>query len=101
MREQGGSLIEQARKDYPELDPPVEVEAPPVVIKSRKRDRNNRNRTESESQTGSPDVPAAGVNRRTAVLFTRKARARASRSGQSQGPDSEQKKQGDSFRVYR
>lgn len=101
MREQGGALIEQARKDYPELDPPAEVEPAPIVSKSRKRERNNQNRTESESQTGEPEVPAAGVNRRTAVLFTRKARARASRSGQTLSPESEQKKQGDSFRVYR
>lgn len=102
MREQGGSLIEQARKDYPELDPPVEIETKTEAItKSRKRERTSRNRTESESQTGEREIPATGVNRRTAVLFTRKARARASRSGQNQSLENDQKKQGDSFRIYR
>ena len=101
MREQGGSLIEQARKDYPELDSVVksEPEPEPVVQKSRKRDRSGRNRVESESQTNDKEVAAGGVNRRTAVLFTRKARARASR-GTPTNQEGDSKK-ADSFRVYR
>ena len=98
MREQGGSLIEQARKDYPELDSVAETE--PVSQKPRKRERSSRNRVESESQTNEKDTPAAGVNRRTAVLFTRKARARASR-GTATNQEGDQKKPADSFRLYR
>lgn len=104
MKEQGNILFEQARKDYPELDiipEPVVVEN--VNQKSRKRDRNSRSRVESESQTNDKEVTSAGgggVNRRTAVLFTRKARARANR-GTVTSQESDQKKATDSFRVYR
>ncbi|XP_024944695.1 peregrin isoform X2 [Cephus cinctus] len=99
MREQGNTLIEQARKDYPDLDPAAEIEQ--AASKSRKRERINRNRGESECQISEKEVGGGGVNRRTAVLFTRKARARASRSGQPATLEGDQKKQGDSFRVYR
>ncbi|XP_066598940.1 bromodomain-containing protein homolog isoform X2 [Prorops nasuta] len=97
MKEQGGSLIEQARKDYPEFD--VASESEPPGAKSRKRERTSRARTENDTQRGDKEI--AGVNRRTAVLFTRKARARASRGGQPLSLEGEQKKQGDSFKVYR
>ncbi|XP_053982612.1 bromodomain-containing protein homolog [Hylaeus volcanicus] len=97
MKEQGGALIEQARKDYPDLDPISESEQ--TASKSRKRDRANRSRGEAESQTGEKEV--GGVNRRTVVLFTRKARARASRSNQMFILDDDKKKQSDSFKVYR
>ncbi|CAL7942253.1 unnamed protein product [Xylocopa violacea] len=99
MKEQGGALIEQARKDYPELDPVGENEQ--TSTKSRKRDRTNRNRGETESQAGEKEIGAGGVNRRTAVLFTRKARARASRSSQMFVLEDDKKKQSDSFKVYR
>ncbi|XP_014484453.1 PREDICTED: peregrin isoform X1 [Dinoponera quadriceps] len=100
MREQGGALIEQARKEYPELDPVIESEQ--VASKSRKRERTNRSRVETEAQSTEKEVSGSGgVNRRTAVLFTRKARARASRSGQMFVPEDDRKKQSDSFKVYR
>ncbi|XP_046465542.1 bromodomain-containing protein homolog [Neodiprion pinetum] len=99
MREQGGALIEQARKDHPEFNPVIEEES--TVAKPRKRERTSRNRGESESQTNEKETGGGGVNRRTAVLFTRKAKARASRSGVPPVPEGDQKKQGDSFRVYR
>ncbi|OXU28273.1 hypothetical protein TSAR_009487 [Trichomalopsis sarcophagae] len=150
MREQGGVLIEQARKDYPELDgghiteesaeeaeaeseePQQHVNSTPAAggAKSRKRDRSARVRNDSESKANnekdtsstsimstSPGGTSAanisgsstgggaisgGVNRRTAVLFTRKAKARASRGQLHRtSPENEQKKQSDSFRVYR
>ncbi|XP_034936792.1 peregrin [Chelonus insularis] len=97
MREQGGALIEQVRKDYPEYDQVPEGDT--TTIKSRKRERSSRNRSESESQIAEKEV--GGVNRRTAVLFTRKAKARASKSGPTAGSEADQKKQSDSFRVYR
>lgn len=96
MKEQGGVLIEQARKDYPELDP---GENEQTASKSRKRDRNNRSRGEIELQSGEKEI--GGVNRRTAVLFTRKARARASRSNQIFTLEDDKKKQSDSFKIYR
>lgn len=99
MKEQGGALIEQARKDYPELDPVAESEQ--TASKSRKRERSNRSRAETESQSNEKEVGGGGVNRRTAVLFTRKARARASRSGQMFLSEDDRKKQSDSFKVYR
>lgn len=99
MKEQGGALIEQARKDYPELDPVSESEQ--TGSKSRKRDRTNRNRGEAELQLSEKEVGGGGVNRRTAVLFTRKARARASRSNQMFVLEDDRKKQSDSFKVYR
>lgn len=98
MKEQGGILIEQARKDYPELDP---GENEQTVSKSRKRDRNNRSRGEIELQSGEKEIGGGGVNRRTAVLFTRKARARASRSNQMFTLEDDKKKQSDSFKIYR
>ena len=58
---------------------------------------NTTNSVTNTSGTG-------GVNRRTAVLFTRKAKARQSRSGQAHHRanfEGEQKKESDSFRVYR
>lgn len=99
MKEQGGLLIEQACKDYPELNALCQTEQ--TASKSRKRERSNRNRNETELNTGEKEVGAGGVNRRTAVLFTRKAKARASRSGQMFLPENNQKKQSDSFKVYR
>ncbi|KAG7207942.1 hypothetical protein KM043_009529 [Ampulex compressa] len=100
MKEQGSALIEHARKDYPELDPITESEQ--AGAKSRKRDRTNRGRGEVDTlQFGEKEVGGGGVNRRTAVLFTRKAKARASRSGQMFLPEDERKKQSDSFKVYR
>lgn len=50
----------------------------------------------------SPSAVSGGVNRRTAVLFTRKAKARQSR-GQAHrtSPENDNKKESDSFRVYR
>ncbi|KAK2582582.1 hypothetical protein KPH14_004870 [Odynerus spinipes] len=99
MKEQGGMLIEQARKDHPEFNTLCQAEQ--TVSKSRKRERSNRNRNETELHTGEKEIGAAGVNRRTAVLFTRKAKARASRSGQMFLPENNQKKQSDSFKVYR
>jgi len=99
MKEQGGVLIEQIRKDYPELDPVSESEQ--VVSKSRKRERSNRNRVETELQSSEKEIGGGGVNRRTAVLFTRKARARNAKSGQMLLPEDDKKKQSDSFKVYR
>jgi len=99
MKEQGGALIEQIRKDYPELDPVSESEQ--VVSKSRKRERSNRNRVETELQSSEKEIGGGGVNRRTAVLFTRKARARNAKSGQMLLPEDDKKKQSDSFKVYR
>ncbi|XP_043674044.1 peregrin [Vespula pensylvanica] len=99
MKEQGGLLIEQACKDYPELNTLCQTEQ--SASKSRKRERSNRNRNETELNTGEKEVGAGGVNRRTAVLFTRKAKARASRSGQMFLPENNQKKQSDSFKIYR
>ncbi|XP_015430480.1 PREDICTED: peregrin [Dufourea novaeangliae] len=99
MKEQGSLLIDQARKDYPDLDPVSESEQ--TGSKSRKRDRTNRSRGEAESQHGEKEVGGGGVNRRTAVLFTRKARARASRSNQMFVMEDDRKKQSDSFKVYR
>ncbi|XP_043263662.1 peregrin-like isoform X3 [Colletes gigas] len=97
MKEQGGTLIEQARKDYPDLDPVSESEQ--TVSKSRKRDRTNRSRGEIETLHGEKEM--GGVNRRTVVLFTRKARARASKSNQMFVVEDDRKKQSDSFKVYR
>ncbi|OAD52514.1 Peregrin [Eufriesea mexicana] len=88
---------QQARKDYPELNPVGENEQ--TASKSRKRDRTNRSRGETELQSGEKEM--GGVNRRTAVLFTRKARARASRSNQIFILEDDKKKQSDSFKVYR
>ena len=105
MREQGGQLIEMVRKEYPELDeapskPASEQNSVPK--QPRKRDRNGRNRVETEVQNNEKENTAGGgVNRRTAVLFTRKARARASKGEQLSNSDGDQKKQADSFRVYR
>jgi len=99
MKEQGGALIEQVRKDYPELDPVTESEQ--TGSKSRKRERLNRNRVEAESQSNEKEVSGGGVNRRTAVLFTRKAKARNARSGQMFPSEDDKKKQSDSFKVYR
>lgn len=99
MKEQGSALIEQTRKDYPELDPISESEQ--TGLKSRKRDRANRSRGELELQSGEKEIGGGGVNRRTAVLFTRKARARASRSNQMFVLEDDKKKQSDSFKVYR
>ncbi|XP_076684040.1 bromodomain-containing protein 140 [Andrena cerasifolii] len=99
MKEQGSALIEQARKDHPDLDPVPESEQ--TGSKSRKRDRTNRSRGEVELQSGEKEVGGGGVNRRTAVLFTRKARARASRSNQMFAMEDDRKKQSDSFKVYR
>ncbi|XP_068985349.1 bromodomain-containing protein homolog [Bombus flavifrons] len=99
MKEQGGALIDQARKDYPELDPVNENEQ--TASKSRKRDRANRSRGETELQSGEKEIGGGGVNRRTAVLFTRKARARASRSNQMFVLEDDKKKQSDSFKEYR
>ncbi|TGZ52969.1 bromodomain-containing protein homolog [Temnothorax longispinosus] len=98
MKEQGGILIEQIRKDYPELDPASESEQ--VGSKSRKRERSNRNRVETESQSSEKEI-GGGVNRRTAVLFTRKARARNAKSGQMFLTEDDKKKQSDSFKIYR
>lgn len=99
MKEQGGGLIEQARKEFPDLDPVTESEQ--IASKSRKRERTNRSRVETESQSNEKEIGSGGVNRRTAVLFTRKARARASRSGQMFVTEDDRKKQSDSFKVYR
>lgn len=100
MKEQGGALTEQARKDYPELDPVAESE--PIGSKSRKRERSSRSRApETESQSNEKEIGSGGVNRRTAVLFTRKARARNARSGQMFLSEDDRKKQSDSFKVYR
>lgn len=101
MKEQGGALIDQARKDYPELDPVIESEQ--VGSKSRKRERSNRSSTrlETESQSNEKEIGGGGVNRRTAVLFTRKARARNAKSGQMFLSEDDKKKQSDSFKVYR
>lgn len=96
MKEQGGALIDQARKDYPEL----EVESEQVGSKSRKRERSNRSRVETESQSNEKEI-GGGVNRRTAVLFTRKAKARNAKSGQMFLSEDDKKKQSDSFKVYR
>ncbi|XP_012280063.1 peregrin isoform X2 [Orussus abietinus] len=120
MREQGGALIEQALKDYPELESEVvgdgERETAPSPVKWRKRERNSRIRADSGTTEG-PAVPGqkdmgrsgTGVNRRTAVLFTRKARARAGKGGPEASSDRADpepatprpSKQADSFRVYR
>lgn len=99
MKEQGGILIEQIRKDYPDLDPVSESEQ--TGSKSRKRERSNRNRVETESQSSEKEIGGGGVNRRTAVLFTRKARARNAKSGQMFLPEDDRKKQSDSFKIYR
>lgn len=116
MREQGSNLIEQVRKDHPELDSVSEADQ--ANLKSRKRERSIRKRGESESRPANEKETSmgsssgntsttnnsvvGGVNRRTAVLFTRKAKARASRSGQMKpSPEGEHKRQSDSFRVYR
>nr|XP_033198213.1 peregrin isoform X2 [Bombus vancouverensis nearcticus] len=99
MKEQGGALIDQARKEYPELDPVNENEQ--TASKSRKRDRASRSRSEIELQSGEKEIGGGGVNRRTAVLFTRKARARASRSNQMFVLEDDKKKQSDSFKEYR
>lgn len=101
MKEQGGALIDQARKDYPELDPVIESEQ--VGSKSRKRERSNRSSTrlETEAQSNEKEIGGGGVNRRTAVLFTRKARARNAKSGQMFLSEDDKKKQSDSFKVYR
>lgn len=99
MKEQGGVLIEQVRKDYPELDLVTECEQ--TGTKFRKRERFNRNRVETESQSNEKEVGGGGVNRRTAVLFTRKAKARNARSGQMFPSEDDKKKQSDSFKVYR
>ncbi|XP_012522804.1 peregrin [Monomorium pharaonis] len=99
MKEQGGVLIEQIRKDYSDLEPVSESEQ--VGTKSRKRERSNRNRVETESQSSEKEIGGGGVNRRTAVLFTRKARARNAKSGQTFLPEDDKKKQSDSFKVYR
>lgn len=56
---------------------------------------------EAESQSSEKEVAGGGVNRRTAVLFTRKARARNAKSGQMFLPEDDKKKQSDSFKVYR
>lgn len=58
--------------------------------------------TSSVANSTNAAASTGGVNRRTAVLFTRKAKARA-KGGQShrRSPEGEQKKQSDSFRVYR
>lgn len=100
MKELGGALIDQVRKDYPDLDP---VESEQVASKSRKRERSNRsgNRVETESQSNEKEIGGGGVNRRTAVLFTRKARARNARSGQMFLSEDDKKKQSDSFKIYR
>lgn len=100
MKEQGGALIEQTRKDYPELDPVIE-QSEQVGSKSRKRERSNRSRAETESQSNEKEVGGGGVNRRTAVLFTRKARARNAKSGQMSLSEDDKKKQSDSFKIYR
>ncbi|CAD6231487.1 GSCOCG00001434001-RA-CDS [Cotesia congregata] len=124
MREQGGSLIDQVRKDYPEFDKAAlererikelerekekekEKEKERSLLEEenkvksdtgkRKRERSVRNRSESESNNQEKEV--LGVNRRTAVLFTRKAKARANKG--SPGVLVEDKKQGDAFKVYR
>lgn len=99
MKEQGGALIEQARKDYPEFD--LVTGSEQIASKSRKRERSNRNRVDTESQSSEKEVSGGGVNRRTAVLFTRKARARATKSGQAPLPEDDKKKQSDSFKIYR
>jgi bromodomain and PHD finger-containing protein 1 len=99
MKEQGGALIEQIRKDHPDLEPVSESEQ--GGSKSRKRERSNRNRVETESQSSEKEVGGGGVNRRTAVLFTRKARARNAKSSQMFLPEDDKKKQSDSFKVYR
>ncbi|KMQ97299.1 peregrin-like protein [Lasius niger] len=99
MKEQGGALIDQARKDYPELDPVIESEQ--IGSKSRKRERSNRSRVETESQSNEKEIGGGGVNRRTAVLFTRKAKARNARGGQMFLSEDDKKKQSDSFKVYR
>jgi len=98
MKEQGGALIEQTRKDFPEINPASEPEQ--VGSKSRKRERSNRNRVETESQSNEKEI-GGGVNRRTAVLFTRKARARNAKSSQMFLPEDDKKKQSDSFKIYR
>lgn len=99
MKEQGGALIEQIRKDYPEFDPVSEPDQ--IGSKSRKRERSNRNRVEMESQSSEKEISGGGVNRRTAVLFTRKARARNAKSGQMFLTEDDKKKQSDSFKIYR
>lgn len=99
MKEQGGALIDQTRKDYPELDPVIESEQ--TGSKSRKRERSNRSRVETESQSNEKEIGGGGVNRRTAVLFTRKARARNAKGGQTFPSEDDKKKQSDSFKVYR
>ncbi|KAJ8668318.1 hypothetical protein QAD02_009981 [Eretmocerus hayati] len=133
LREYGNAIFEQARKDYPELDSPPVLEviggvdshdqeelSAVAVSKSRKRERSSKGRNDSDniasekeiamspsSQNTSPTPTntnsTTGVNRRTAVLFTRKAKARQSRGQQhrSGSPDGHEKKQSDSFRVYR
>ncbi|EGI68196.1 Peregrin [Acromyrmex echinatior] len=70
------------RKDFPEVNPVSEPEQ--IGSKSRKRERSNRNRVETESQSNEKEI-GGGVNRRTAVLFTRKARARNAKSSQMSG----------------
>lgn len=102
MREQGGSLIEAVKKEYPEFDVTETKEpADQSHPKSRKRERNGRSRAETEVQNNEKENSAGGgMNRRTAVLFTRKARARASKGEQITNSEGD-KKQADSFRVYR
>ncbi|EZA60271.1 hypothetical protein DMN91_010538 [Ooceraea biroi] len=99
MKEQGSALIEQVRKDHPDLDPVTEPEQ--AGPKPRKRERSSRSRAETESQSNEKEVGGGGVNRRTAVLFTRKARARNARSSQMFLSEDDRKKQSDSFKVYR
>lgn len=97
MREHGNILFEQMRKDYPELDT---VPEEPSNSKARKRERNSRGRTEADVQANEKET-SGGVNRRTAVLFTRKAKARANKSGPTSIVEDEVKKKDDSFKVYR
>jgi len=98
MKEQGGSLIDQTRKDYPELDPGIESEQ---IGSKKKRERSSRSRAEMESQSNEKEIGGGGVNRRTAVLFTRKARARNAKSSQMFLSEDDRKKQSDSFKIYR
>ncbi|XP_014212581.1 peregrin [Copidosoma floridanum] len=100
-----------------------------VTSTKRKRERSSRVRNDSETVSGDKETLSSsalsispgntsnantsgtgsalgavsgGVNRRTAVLFTRKAKARQSRGPLHRAsPENEQKKQSDSFRVYR
>ena len=124
MKEQGGAIIEQTLKDYADLGLPHEPEEQDTLQdtpKGKKRPRSakvqedaeilNESEKDNNSEISSPpanisnvsngSTVSGGVNRRTAVLFTRKAKARANRGQVRTTPENENKKQSDSFKVYR